>query len=93
MIFSPESVDVFYLWDGKCVNLIHVAPHEGKNENWYWPGNTVPDQLPDAEVKILNEVAATKRKTVFLISKKGRRYTVRQRGVFEYTNIQSDAGS
>lgn len=87
MIFTHESLDIFYFWNGETVRLVHAADHEDK-QDWSWPSDPT-----DSEIRILNEVAATKRKTVFQTTKGGRRYTVKSRGVFEYTNTEANAGS
>jgi hypothetical protein len=88
MMFKPEGNDVVYLWTGTHVQIVHVAPHEGKEKDWYWSvSNTgVYVDLNEHEVKLLTEVLAS-RKQVFKIPRQDRRYTVIHRGTYPYQNI------
>lgn len=85
MIFKPEGTDVLYIWDGQFPILLHVPVHEGNYIDWYWAGK-VPEALSDSEVKLLHDVAKTKRKQVFQVPRTKRRYQVVTRGTYEYTN-------
>jgi hypothetical protein len=81
MLFRTEVPGAHYFWEGTFPALVQVAPVE-KREDWYWDG-LEPKDLPESTIKLLNEIAATKRKTIFKVPGEDYRFIVVARGVFD----------
>lgn len=81
MLFRLEDCSAYYFWDGTFPVLVQVTPPYEK-EDFFWDG-FAPKELEQGTVKRLNEIAFTKRKTVFKLPDRSPRYIVVARGVFE----------
>ena len=79
MLFRTEHC-VYYFWNGDYPALVSLPP--GSNpEAYYWMGQP-PRDMPQVEIDILNEFAASTKRVMKFPARKGIRYIVMERGKF-----------